>query len=139
MSKTGPNEPCWCGSGKKYKRCHQSRDLLKSLRGETIQPQSTDLAGDGRPLVRPGIVSPRRTVPAHIARPDYAVSGRPASARSRQVVKTPEQITRMRAACTAARKVLEIAKKAVRPGITTDESTRSLIRHILILAVIRRR
>ncbi len=20
--KTGRNEPCWCGSGKKYKRCH---------------------------------------------------------------------------------------------------------------------
>ena len=121
MSKTGPNEPCWCGSGKKYKRCHQSRDLLKTLRGEIIEPQPAVVAGDGRPLVRAGIVSPRRTVPAHIPRPDYAISGRPASARSRQVIKTPEQITRMRAACSAARKVLEIAKNAVRPGITTDE------------------
>jgi uncharacterized protein YecA (UPF0149 family) len=23
----GRNEPCWCGSGKKYKRCHFDSDL----------------------------------------------------------------------------------------------------------------
>ncbi|WP_171842287.1 SEC-C metal-binding domain-containing protein, partial [Vibrio parahaemolyticus] len=23
--KVGRNEPCWCGSGKKYKKCHLSR------------------------------------------------------------------------------------------------------------------
>jgi uncharacterized protein YecA (UPF0149 family) len=22
----GRNEPCWCGSGKKYKKCHESAD-----------------------------------------------------------------------------------------------------------------
>ncbi len=22
----GRNEPCWCGSGKKYKRCHMETD-----------------------------------------------------------------------------------------------------------------
>ena len=22
MSKLGRNDPCWCGSGKKYKQCH---------------------------------------------------------------------------------------------------------------------
>ena len=22
----GRNEPCWCGSGKKYKRCHEEQD-----------------------------------------------------------------------------------------------------------------
>ena len=21
------NEPCWCGSGEKYKRCHMEKDL----------------------------------------------------------------------------------------------------------------
>ncbi|MCC6573560.1 MAG: preprotein translocase subunit SecA [Planctomycetes bacterium] len=25
--KPGPNEDCWCGSGKKYKKCHQAADL----------------------------------------------------------------------------------------------------------------
>ncbi len=121
MSKIGPNDPCPCGSGKKYKRCCQSRDLLKDLRGEAAKPPGSGLAGDGRALVRPGTISPKRPVPAHIVRPDYAVSGRPAAARSRQVVKTPEQIARMRKACSAARQVLETAKRAVRPGITTDE------------------
>lgn len=24
--KTGRNEPCWCGSGKKYKYCHLQKD-----------------------------------------------------------------------------------------------------------------
>ena len=23
--KRGPNEQCWCGSGLKYKRCHQTK------------------------------------------------------------------------------------------------------------------
>jgi methionyl aminopeptidase len=121
VSKTGPNEPCWCGSGKKYKRCHQGRDLLKELRGGVTSTASDGRAGDGREQVKPGIVSPRRSVPPGIPRPDYASTGRPAGARSRQVVKNADQIARMRKACAAARQVLEIAKKAVRPGITTDE------------------
>lgn len=25
-AETGRNEPCWCGSGKKYKKCHLSKD-----------------------------------------------------------------------------------------------------------------
>jgi len=24
------NEPCWCGSGQKYKRCHLDADRLKA-------------------------------------------------------------------------------------------------------------
>ncbi len=24
--KPGRNEPCWCGSGKKYKKCHYASD-----------------------------------------------------------------------------------------------------------------
>ena len=26
MSKIGRNEPCWCGSGIKYKKCHLNRE-----------------------------------------------------------------------------------------------------------------
>ncbi len=26
----GRNETCWCGSGKKYKRCHLDKDRLKA-------------------------------------------------------------------------------------------------------------
>lgn len=28
--KIGRNEPCWCGSGKKYKRCHLREDEAAS-------------------------------------------------------------------------------------------------------------
>jgi methionyl aminopeptidase len=35
-------------------------------------------------------------------------------------VLSPDKIERMRRACRAARRVLEVTKKAVRPGITTD-------------------
>jgi len=26
------NDPCWCGSGEKYKRCHMEKDLEKDRR-----------------------------------------------------------------------------------------------------------
>lgn len=28
----GRNDPCWCGSGKKYKKCHLHEDEKKSVR-----------------------------------------------------------------------------------------------------------
>jgi hypothetical protein len=28
--KPGRNDACWCGSGKKYKKCHESEDAKKS-------------------------------------------------------------------------------------------------------------
>jgi len=115
--KLGPNEECWCGSGKKYKRCHQARDRLRELLGS----EETHAApGEGFRPVRPSALSPRRTVPAHIVRPDYSETGRPPGPRSRTMVRTPEQLVRLRRACKAARQVLEIAKRAVRPGVTTD-------------------
>ena len=27
QKKPGPNDPCWCGSGKKYKKCHMMEDI----------------------------------------------------------------------------------------------------------------
>ena len=26
MEKIGRNDPCWCGSGRKYKQCHEAFD-----------------------------------------------------------------------------------------------------------------
>ena len=66
-----------------------------------------------------GVVSPRLTVPAHIARPPYADTGvvnRWAEPR----VKSPEIIERMRHAGAVAAEVLRLAGEMVRPGITTD-------------------
>ena len=91
------NDACWCGSGRKYKRCHQ--------------------AAANR--VRPGRVSPVRPVPAGIARPDYAETGEPAR-RGEPMVKSPDVLRRMRVAGRAAAEVLAVAGAAVAPGVTTD-------------------
>ncbi len=114
--KIGPNDACWCGSGKKYKKCHQPRDLLNALSGAEAKAAPPN----PRP-VRPGRVTPRRSVPDHIPKPDYALrtDGRP-GARIKDVVKNAGQLARMRTACQAARQVLEQCKAAVRPGVTTD-------------------
>ena len=92
------NDLCWCGSGRKYKRCH------KGLEGR----------------VQPGIVSPPRSVPASIARPPYAETGE-VTRWNESAVKSPEIIERMRHAGAIAAEVLRLAGQAVKPGVTTDE------------------
>ncbi len=81
-----------------------------------------------RSLLRPGTISPQRSVPPHIERPNYVETGH--STRSTRLiprmpwdieVKTPEQIERMRNAGRVAREVLDVACKSVRVGMTTDE------------------
>jgi methionyl aminopeptidase len=105
----GRNDPCWCGSGQKYKKCHLESDERSG---------GAAVAAPSRAALRPGIVSPRRGVPAHIVRPDYAAGGRPKAVG--KDVKTPEELDRLRRACHAAARVLRVAGEAVRPGITTD-------------------
>jgi methionyl aminopeptidase len=91
------NDQCWCGSGRKYKRCH------KPMEGRVVK----------------GAVSARRSVPDHIVRPPYVETGVPVRwAESR--IKTPEIIERMRVAGKVAAEVLRLAGERVRPGITTD-------------------
>ncbi|HEY3451447.1 MAG TPA: type I methionyl aminopeptidase [Myxococcales bacterium] len=105
----GPNEHCWCGSGKKYKRCH--------LNADKEAPPAPALAVR---RVRPGRVGPRRAVPAHIPRPEYAETGRP-SEKAIDEVLAGERLERMRRSCRAAAEVLQVIGQLVRPGITTDE------------------
>ncbi|KAJ3346192.1 Methionine aminopeptidase 1 [Entophlyctis luteolus] len=74
-------------------------------------------------------LSPKRQVPDHIARPDYAVTGDPISERklrnSSQIeVLNKEDIEHMRVVCKIGREVLEIAKAAVQVGVSTDEIDR---------------
>ncbi len=73
--------------------------------------------------VKRGMVSPRRTVPAGIARPDYAATGEPQSRDSR-AIRTPEEIEGMRVAGRVAAEVLIEVGRAVAPGVTTDELDR---------------
>src|SRR5262245_10385463 len=92
------NDPCWCGSGRKYKRCHRGME--------------------GR--VAAGTVSPMRSVPEHIERPPYAATGR-VTRWDEPAVKSADLIARMRVACSMAADILRLAGEAVRPGMTTDE------------------
>lgn len=111
------NEPCWCNSGKKYKKCHLRTDEL----GETGPP---GLPVVRKPTVVPGKVSPARSVPAHIRTPEYAATGVPNSARSSCRKTSDDQIERIRKAGKIAREVLDSVLEKVRPGITTDELDR---------------
>ena len=114
------NEPCWCGSGRKYKRCHKTADAGAPGRTSVAAGAERVLASATESRrIRPGILSPRRSVPAGIPRPDYAATGTPGKV-SVSLVKTPEQIERMRRACRAAADVLAEVGAAVAPGVTTD-------------------
>ncbi|MDX2379212.1 MAG: methionyl aminopeptidase, partial [Acidimicrobiia bacterium] len=92
------NEPCWCGSGRKYKRCHKKTE--------------------GRVL--PGLVSPMRSVPEHIPHPPYAATGEYQSWDEGRI-KSPEIIERMRHSATIAKDVLRLAGEKIAPGVTTEE------------------
>ena len=92
------HDACWCGSGRKYKRCHKLSQAP----------------------VRPGRLSPTRTVPEGIVRPDYAETGDPGTW-VEPMVRPPEVIEAVRRASRAAAEVLAVVGASVRPGVTTDE------------------
>jgi methionyl aminopeptidase len=92
------NDDCWCGSGRRYKRCH------KGLEGR----------------IEPGVVSPMRSVPDHIVKPSYAATGEVVRW-NESAVKSPEIIERMRHAGQMAADILRLAGEYVRPGMTTDD------------------
>jgi methionyl aminopeptidase len=96
------NDPCWCGSGRKLKRCHLDVRLLQ------------------RPRVELGVVSPLRPVPGVIERPEYVASGRVGD-RDRTQINDDESLDRLRRAGAVAAEVLLRAGAAVAPGRTTDE------------------
>jgi methionyl aminopeptidase len=93
------NDDCWCGSDKKYKRCHKTA------------------------LLHAGAVGPERAVPDDIGRPDYATPGAPVRT-TETAVKSDDVIARMRGAGKIAHEVLQETGAAVVPGITTDELDR---------------
>ncbi|MCB0994485.1 MAG: type I methionyl aminopeptidase [Acidimicrobiales bacterium] len=101
MRRQRSNDPCWCGSEVKYKRCHGERAAL------------------ARSTVSLGQVSPPRDVPAHIARPPYLRGERTSGAGPQ--VQDAASLERLRHACRIAAEVLLEAGAAVEPGVTTDE------------------
>ncbi|MDP9182729.1 MAG: type I methionyl aminopeptidase [Actinomycetota bacterium] len=118
------NDPCHCGSGRKYKRCHRISDL-DPARAAAEQDRRDEQERAAMRFVRPGKQSPRRTVPDHIERPPYAndPKGRP-GVRESSAPKDAETIEKMRRAGRAAAEVLQLVGAAVKPGVTTDELDR---------------
>lgn len=107
----------------------------KALHKMFTQALASEQANGGSPFdgfaftgpLRPGVVSPMRSVPDHIKKPDYWQTGQPISeqkAENKIPVYTKEQIAGIRAACKAGREVLDIAGKALRVGVTGDEIDR---------------
>lgn len=118
------NDPCHCGSGRRYKRCHRLTDVdpVRAARELQAAQERQERAQREAHLVRPGRLSPRREVPEGIERPDYALDphGRPRH-RDGGGPKDAATIEAMRRAGRAAAEVLEVVGAAVRPGVTTDE------------------
>ena len=76
--------------------------------------------------ILPGIISEQRIVAdKKIVSPSYALDGIPKEKSSALLpwiieVKTADEIEKMRAAGKLAREVLDLAGRAVAPGVTTD-------------------
>ena len=73
--------------------------------------------------LKPGIISPRRPVPAHIDRPEYMYHSGPEVITASDI-KTPETIEKIRKAGQIAAQALQAVGEAIRPGVTTDELDR---------------
>lgn len=98
------NDPCWCGSGDKHKRCHGDRSALAY-----------------RP-VELGSVSPSRPVPDRIERPSYVTTGIVPPQTSQ--MQDDASLVRLRRACAVGAEVLLRTGEQVGVGVTTDDLDR---------------
>jgi len=73
--------------------------------------------------IAPGVISARRPVPPHIARPEYVDQPRPERFTGSEV-KDAETIEKMRVAGRLAARARELVGSHVAPGVTTDELDR---------------
>ncbi len=97
-AKLRANDACWCGSGRKFKRCH----------------------GPSMERVRPAALSPTRVGPDEIERPHYAATGG-RSRRDVDDVQDAATLDAMRRTGATAAEILRTVGEAVAPGVTTDE------------------
>ena len=86
---------------------------------------------DSHGHLTPGRVTPMRSVPADIARPEYV--GRPAPKRfTGSDVYSAESIERIRESGTIAARAIQAVGAAIRPGVTTEEL--NVIAHEFVIA-----
>ncbi|CAG8449583.1 1897_t:CDS:10 [Diversispora eburnea] len=116
------SQECFTKNWATHKLLHQNKSTKLAENYVMAFPYTGDLRA-----IYP--LSPRRLVPAHIKKPDYADDPRgiPESEtknRSYIQVLSNDEIAAMRKVCTLAREVLDIGAAAVKPGVTTDEIDR---------------
>ncbi|KAI6109840.1 peptidase M24, structural domain-containing protein [Pisolithus sp. B1] len=115
-------QECFKANWKNHKIVH---DIVRPSNDGTYNPfPQYPFSGTLRPVYP---LSPKREVPEHIPRPDYALreDGIPIS-EVRTLGHPPrilnaDEIQKMRTACRLGREILDLAASHVRPGITTDE------------------
>jgi methionyl aminopeptidase len=124
------SQDCFKASWSEHKLLHGEVKKARSAVDPTAIPNEFRGFNFTGPL-RPCQKTPKRTVPAHIARPDYAdhPNGFPLGEQEDKKnltikVYTPEEILGIREACRIGREVLDIGGLAVRAGITCDEIDR---------------
>ena len=72
-----------------------------------------------RGTLKPGTLSPKLSVPAHIDRPEYMFHSGPEVVTASDI-KTPETVEKIRRAGRIAAQAMEAAAGAIAPGVTTD-------------------
>ncbi|XP_073122411.1 methionine aminopeptidase 1D, chloroplastic/mitochondrial isoform X3 [Henckelia pumila] len=106
-------------------RSHVSMEISRTFSGITNllfnRRSSEESTYSTRKCLKPGKVSPRRSVPDHIQTPPYVRSKKPPGIASGPEVHDEKGIECMRASGRLAAQVLQYAGTLVKPGITTDE------------------
>ena len=92
--KPGPNHPCWCGSGKKFKKCHMNS--------------------------KPTISSPEKPRPSQPLAPSDPWLRKIKKARD-ILIKTQTQIEGIREAGSLASQLLDMLEERIEPGVTTNQ------------------
>jgi len=101
-TKLGRNDPCWCGSGLKYKKCHLAADRAAGK-------------ASGAPAAA--------TSPSLEA--EWKNAARGARRRSRKIrLKSEAEVEGIRRACQLTREILDRVGERVRPGVTTGSLDR---------------
>jgi methionyl aminopeptidase len=109
-------QDCFKGYWKVHNEVHkQLKDIAE------YKPFQFDYTG----AIRPAYVSTTRSVPSHISKPDYSLSGEPLSeykmrGKTTIHINTEKEIKCIRAASKIGREALDLAHSLISPGITTD-------------------
>ncbi|KFV84851.1 hypothetical protein N308_13178, partial [Struthio camelus australis] len=82
-------------------------------------------------IVWPATVSPAHPVPKHIKKPDYVTTGIVPDWGDDIEIKNEDQIQGLRQACQLARRILLLAGKGLKVGMTTEEID-SIVHHEII-------